>query len=237
MTVYLVGAGPGDPDLITRRGARLLAQADVVVYDRLVNRSLLDEAPDSAELIDVGKTPGRHDESAEQKLINSILIDRGRRFSTVIRLKGGDPFLFGRGGEEVEALALAGVHCVVVPGVSSSLAVPALAGVPLTHRGVSSSVTIISGHDANSSTRIKELPIDGTVVLMMAVAHRAVIASYLLDAGRSESTPVAIIESGSTQNENRISTTLARLGVTEINAPAIIVVGDVAAMMRPNVPN
>ncbi len=154
MTVYLVGAGPGDPGLLTRRGATLLGRADVVLYDRLVSPALLDLAPAAAQLVDVGKRPdaapgagggtgGGQDERQEE--IARLLVEHGRRAAVVVRLKGGDPYLFGRGGEEVAALAVAGIPFEVVPGVTSAFAAPAVAGIPVTHRGVASSVTVVTG--------------------------------------------------------------------------------------------
>src|SRR6202161_3488123 len=146
MTVYLVGAGPGDPGLLTRRGEALLSEADVVLYDRLVHHSVLALAPLSAELMDVGKRPdGTRPGAARQEEINRLLVEHGRRAHTVVRLKGGDPFLFGRGGEEVEALTAAGVPWEIVPGVSSAFGVPAVVGIPVTHRGLSTSVTVVTG--------------------------------------------------------------------------------------------
>ncbi len=145
MTVYLVGAGPGDPGLLTRRGARLLSRADVVIYDRLVDRALLNLAPDSAELIDVGKQPGGPGGHERQDEINRLLVEHGAGEGTVVRLKGGDPFLFGRGGEEVDVLTKAGIPWEVVPGVTSAFGVPAAAGIPVTHRGLSTSVTVVTG--------------------------------------------------------------------------------------------
>src|SRR5580658_7420191 len=152
MTVYLVGAGPGDPGLLTRRGATLLSEADVVLYDRLVHHSVLALAPLSAELIDVGKRPdGARPGAALQEEINRLLVEHGRRGHTVVRLKGGDPFLFGRGGEEVEALTAAGVPWEIVPGVSSAFGVPAVVGIPVTHRRLSSSVTVVTGRVDDSA--------------------------------------------------------------------------------------
>ena len=148
MTVYLVGAGPGDPELLTLRGAALLARADVVIYDRLIAHSLLDLAPPSAELIDVGKRPGRPTRQSE---INALLVEHGGLGHEVVRLKGGDPFVFGRGGEEAEALRAAGIDYEVVPGVSSAFAAPAAAGIPVTHRGLATSVTVVTGHVGDPS--------------------------------------------------------------------------------------
>src|ERR1700722_2767209 len=143
MTVYLVGAGPGDADLLTIRAARLLASADVVVHDRLVEGSVLELARPDAELIDVGKAPGRF---TSQSMINDLLVSLGRRYQSVVRLKGGDPFVFGRGGEEMIALRDAGVTCEVVPGITSAFAGPLAAGIPVTHRGLSRGVTVVTGH-------------------------------------------------------------------------------------------
>jgi precorrin-6B methylase 1 len=144
MTVHLVGAGPGDPDLLTMRAVSLLARADVIVHDRLVDRRVLASAAPWAELVDVGKTPGSRRNSQDE--INAILVDRGRRFETVVRLKGGDPFVFGRGGEEAEVLLANGIAVEVVPGVSSSIAAPAAAGIPVTMRGIASGVTVVTAH-------------------------------------------------------------------------------------------
>lgn len=233
MTVYLVGAGPGDPELLTRRAARLLAAADVVIYDRLVATELLREARSDAILINVGKHPRDGSSSTDQATINELLISHGRVRDLVVRLKGGDPFLFGRGGEEYDALVAAGVECEIVPGVSSALAVPALAGVPVTHRGVSASVTIASGHEVGGGTDWRILgSLTGTVVLLMAVAHRGEIAAQMIDGGRDPNTPVAIIESGTAPNERRQLTTLEYLGEAVVRAPAVIVVGGVASRLN-----
>ena len=154
MTVYLVGAGPGDPGLLTRRGAELLAAADVVIVDRLVDRRLLEEVPEHATVILAGKHGHDPAASTTQEQINTLLLTHGATAEVVVRLKGGDPFVLGRGGEEVMALAEAGIDVEVVPGISSALAVPALAGVPVTHRGVSQAVTIVSGHNGGASRRV-----------------------------------------------------------------------------------
>src|SRR5580698_9386456 len=177
MTVYLVGAGPGDPGLITVRGAELLARADVVVHDRLVDLSLLDLAPPAAERVDVGKVPGT---PKSQSDISSLLVDLAAIHQTVVRLKGGDPFLFGRGGEEVEALLAAGVNVEVVPGITSAFAAPAYAGVPVTHRGLSTSVTIVTGHVGDPTGRggvdwEALARAGGTIVILMGMEHRAEI--------------------------------------------------------------
>ena len=190
MTVYLVGAGPGDPGLITVRGAQVLAMADVVVHDRLAEASLLDLAPATAERIDVGKSPGG---PVRQDEINALLVERGRAGQAVVRLKGGDPFVFGRGGEEAAALLAAGVAFEVVPGVSAAVGVPAYAGIPVTHRGLSTSFTVVTGHsrhqvdddiDWDALARVGD-----TIVVLMGVAHRAEIADRLMAGARRPTRP------------------------------------------------
>jgi uroporphyrinogen III methyltransferase/synthase len=235
VTVYLVGAGPGDPGLLTRRGAELLAQADVVIYDRLVHRSVLAIAPESAELIDVGKRPGSADGHQRQEQINQLLIEHGRRSRTVVRLKGGDPFLFGRGGEEVEVLAGAGIPWEVVPGVTSAFGAAAAAGIPVTHRGVASSVTVVTGRvgDTSSPDGVDWealAKVDGTLVILMGMAARAEIAAALQRGGKDPATPVAVIEKGSTPAQRTVRTTLDGLAEVSLGSPAIIVIGTVASM-------
>jgi uroporphyrinogen III methyltransferase/synthase len=234
MTVYLVGAGPGDPGLLTRRGATLLAEADVVLYDRLVHHSVLALAPLSAELIDVGKRPdGSRPGAALQEDINRLLVEHGRRGHTVVRLKGGDPFLFGRGGEEVEALTGAGVPWEIVPGVSSAFGVPAVAGIPVTHRGLSSSVTVVTGRvddPANGVDWDALAKVDGTLVILMGMTNRADIAAALVRGGKPESTPTAVIERGTTADQVVVRTTLGRLGEIALGSPSVIVVGPVATL-------
>ena len=232
VTVYLVGAGPGDPGLITVRGAELLARADVVVHDRLIDDALLGLAPPSARLVDVGKRPGT---PRSQNEISSLLIELGRTLETVVRLKGGDPFLFGRGGEEVEALLAAGVHVEVVPGITSALAAAAYAGVPVTHRGLSTSVTIVTGHvgDPSAPGGVDWEALaraEGTIVVLMGMATRAEISRRLMDGGRSPSTPVVVVEWGTTARQRTARTTLEELGDVQLEAPATIVVGAVAGL-------
>lgn len=236
MTVYLVGAGPGDPDLLTLRAAKLLAEADVVVVDRLVGRRILALIRRDTLVIDVSKRPGSGDPEADQASINATLVEHGRRGVAVVRLKGGDPFVFGRGGEELEALDAAGVAVEVVPGITSAFALPALAGIPVTARGVASAVSVLSGHDVASLVAASgSVPQSTTtLVLLMAVANRGVIAKELMAAGRPRDTPVAVIERGATPLERRIATTLGHLGDEDVEAPAVIVVGSVAARIRTN---
>jgi uroporphyrin-III C-methyltransferase len=231
VTVALVGAGPGDPGLLTRRGAELLAVADVVIYDRLVARELLDLAPESAVRIDVGKGPGQ---SGLQTEINRLLVEHGRSGRQVVRLKGGDPFVFGRGGEEAEALRRVGIAVEVVPGVSSAFAAPAAAGIPVTHRNVSTSVTVVPGHRGDPTLPGVDWDalgrIDGTLVVLMGMGARAVIAARLQAGGRPASTPVAVVHWGTTDRQQVVRTDLAHLPDVDLPAPAAIVIGAVAGL-------
>ncbi|MGI9576609.1 MAG: uroporphyrinogen-III C-methyltransferase [Microthrixaceae bacterium] len=229
MTVYLVGAGPGDPDLITRKGWDVLGRADVIVHDRLVEQSLLDVAAPWAEVINVGKDPNAG--SVPQSNINSLLVDRGTKYETVVRLKGGDPFVFGRGGEEAQELISVGIEVEVVPGVSSAVAAPAAAGIPVTMRGVASGVTIVTAHQDPGTQ-----PLDWdalaragtTLVILMGAARRAEVAVRLQAGGMAPDTPVAIVSSATTAHQAVGRTILANLGHEHISNPATIVVGPVA---------
>lgn len=231
MTVYLVGAGPGDPDLLTLRAASLLAQADVIVHDRLVDHRILASAAPWAEMIDVGKAPGAHHRS--QDAINAILVDRGRRFDTVVRLKGGDPFVFGRGGEEAVALRSEGLAVEVVPGISSAIAAPAIAGIPVTMRGAASGVTIITGHQDPTSERHLDwnaLANTGTtLVILMGAARARSIGERLMKGGMRADMPVAVVTAACCDDEEILRLTLEQLGREPIRNPATIVVGEVAA--------
>lgn len=235
MTVYLVGAGPGDPGLLTRRGAELLATADVVVYDRLSVSDLLELAPVEAERLNVGKTSGSP--SISQDEINEVLVDRGRRGLEVVRLKGGDPFVFARGGEEALALARAGVAFEVVPGVTSAIAAPAYAGIPLTTRGMATSFTVVTGHEDPWAARETDWEAvarmgrsGGTIVVLMGVATRGAIARRLIDGGLDPATAVAAVTWGTRPEQVVVPTTLAALGDTPIESPATIVIGVVAGL-------
>jgi uroporphyrinogen III methyltransferase/synthase len=233
VTVYLVGAGPGDPGLLTVRGAELLAKADVVVHDRLASPRLLDLAPRSAERIDVGKAPGRV--AMSQADIDRLLVERGRDGATVVRLKGGDPFVFGRGGEEAEALIAAGVRFEVVPGVTSAIAAPAYAGIPVTHRGLSTHVTIVTGHEdptkTTSDTDWDALArAGGTLVVLMGAGRVAEVARLLIAGGRAPQTPVAAVRWGTHPHQRTIRGTLATIAAEAVEAPSAIVVGAVAAL-------
>ncbi len=230
MTVHLVGAGPGDPELLTIRALRLLQTAEVVVYDRLADAAIVALASPNAELIDVGKAPGK---STPQELITALLVHLGTDGREVVRLKGGDPFVFGRGGEEALALAEAGIAFTVVPGVSSAFAAPAAANIPVTHRGVSRSVTVVTGTcgDTNDapewSAFVPLLAAGGTVVVLMGVANRQTYVNILLGAGARADTPVAAIEQATTPAQRIIRTTLAELSHVVIANPATIVIGEV----------
>ena len=235
--VVLVGGGPGSPDLISVAGRRALMEADVVVADRLGPRELMGELPSDAELVDVSKLPrGR---SAKQEEINRLLVDRARAGLSVVRLKGGDPFVFGRGFEEVLACHEAGVPVRVVPGLSSALAVPAAAGIPVTHRGVAHDVSVLSGHlppgHPDSLIDWKAVAgLTGTLVLMMAVEQAPAIAAALVDGGRDPATPVAVLCEGTLPGERTVLSTLGTLGAdlaaAAVLPPAIIVVGDVVTI-------
>ncbi len=230
MTVYLVGAGPGDPDLVTVKAARLLRECDVVIHDRLADSSLLDLCRLDVTRIDVGKTPG---EPLAQDRINELLVSWGAAGKHVVRLKGGDPFVFGRGAEEALALIDAGITFEVVPGVTSAVAVPAYAGIPVTHRGQSAAFTVVTGHRSAGETPVDWealARVGGTVVILMGVAHRGSIASRLIAGGRSEDTPVAAVTWGTRPDQSTVRTTLGRLGVTKLLPPATIVIGNVAAL-------
>lgn len=229
MTVHLVGAGPGDPELLTLRAARLLARADVVVHDRLVGDGVLELANPEAELIDVGKIPGR---SHSQELINDLLVALGREHGCVVRLKGGDPFVFGRGGEELEVLAAAGLAVEVVPGVTSALSGPLAAGIPVTHRGSSHGVLVVTGH-AEAGRRVDFTQLanpDLTVVVLMGVGRRGDIAAELMAGGLAADTPVAVVESAWTPRQRVTRGELNGLADLDVAAPAILVIGAVAAL-------
>ncbi len=229
--VYLVGGGPGDPGLITLRGLECLQRADVVIHDRLSNDDLLAYAPSHAERIDVGKMPDHH--PIPQPQINALLVEHARAGKTVVRLKGGDPFVFGRGGEEAQALVEAGIRFEIVPGVTSAVAVPAYAGIPVTQRGVACSVAFITGHSAGS----EPLHLDwqglargvDTLVFLMGVKSLPEIVTSLMEAGRPPHTPVAVIERGTLPQQKTTVGTLADIQAKAVGVqpPSIIVVGDV----------
>ena len=224
--VALVGGGPGDPGLVTARGLDLLARADVVVADRLAPRALLDTLPVGVEVIEAGKSSEAH--TLTQDEINARLVDLAGEGKRVVRLKGGDPYVFGRGSEEALACLAAGIPVEVVPGVTSAVGVPSLAGFPLTHRGVARQFTVVSAHDA--ALDWKSLgSLEGTLVLLMAAGRLALIGTNLVAAGRDPATPVALIRSGSLSEEEVTIGTLADLvsGALAAQPPVVAVVGDV----------
>jgi uroporphyrinogen III methyltransferase/synthase len=235
--VYLVGAGPGDPGLITVRGLSLLRRAEVLIYDRLVHPDLVAEAPADAVRIYVGKESGRHCMSQER--INRVLVTSAQQGALVVRLKGGDPFVFGRGGEEAQTLAEARIPFEIVPGVSSAVAVPAYAGIPLTHRKLASSFAVITGHEEaekeESSLPWAELAtaVD-TLVVLMGVRSLPQIARRLTDAGRSPQTPVALIRQGTTEEQYTIIGTLAdivaKAEAVKLAPPVVTVIGEVVKL-------
>ncbi|MFD6637796.1 uroporphyrinogen-III C-methyltransferase [Micromonospora chalcea] len=241
--VALVGAGPGDPELITVKGWRLLTEAEVVVADRLVPGLLLDELRPDVELVDASKIP--YGPSRAQEEINRILVDRARAGKVVVRLKGGDPYVFGRGGEELLACAEAGVPVTVVPGVTSAVAVPEVAGVPVTHRGVAHEFTVVSGHVAPDSpaslVRWQALAgLRGTLVILMGLKNLAAIAATLIAHGKPADTPAAVIQEGTTAGQRTLRSTLATVAAdveaAALRPPAIVVVGDVVHALTPHTP-
>lgn len=235
--VYLVGAGPGDPGLMTVRGLEALRRAEVVVYDRLVNPVLLDEASETARRIFAGKHAGAH--CLPQSRINALLIEEAREGRIVVRLKGGDPFVFGRGGEEALALADAGIPFEVVPGVSAAVAVPAYAGIPVTHRGLGSSFAVVTGHeDPDKGTAAVDwarlaTAVD-TIVVLMGVKSLPRIVAELVIHGRSPATPVALIRWGTTDAQETVIGTLAdivaRAARARLEPPVLAVIGEVVRL-------
>ncbi len=229
--MYLVGAGPGVADLLTVRAARLLERADIVVHDALVDAAVLSLVKPGAELIDVGKRPGS---AVAQETINALLVELGSNSDAVIvRLKGGDPLVFGRGGEEVGALAEAGIACEIVPGVSSAFAGPAAAGIPVTHRGVSAAVTVVTGHRSNGQTPVNWSAlarVGSTIVVLMGMSERRTIVDGLSAGGLAADTPVAIVQLATRADQQVWRGRLDELHVLPGKAPATIVIGAVAAI-------
>lgn len=231
--VYLVGAGPGDPELLTLKAARLIAAAEVAVYDRLVADAVLELLPPKCHRIDVGKETGRH--SVPQHEINSILVELGLAGRRVVRLKGGDPFIFGRGGEEAHALAQAGIAFEVVPGITAAAGCAAMAGIPLTHRGVAQGLRLLTGHRQDDRELdfdwVRLADPDCTLVVYMGVASAERLAGGLRGAGLSGETPVAIVERGTTPDQRTLFTTLERLSadmeVWRPQPPSLLIIGKV----------
>ena len=233
--VFLIGAGPGDPGLLTMRAADLIARADFIAIDALVSDAIADRAPKSAEVVYVGKRASKH--ALPQEKINQLLIDEAKKGKTVVRLKGGDPFVFGRGGEEAEELSAAGVAFEIVPGISSALAGPAYAGIPVTHRSYATSLTLVTGHEADASTGIKWealAQLDGTIVFLMGLGNLAAISHNLTAKGVSPDRPVAVISKATTPEQRTVTGTLAnieaRVAAANLPTPALIVVGEVVKL-------
>jgi uroporphyrin-III C-methyltransferase len=232
--VHLVGAGPGDPELLTVKALRLLQEADVVVHDRLAPQAILDLAGPRTRLIDVGKRKSRH--TLPQDDINCLLVALARDGLSVVRLKGGDPFVFGRGGEELQACRAAGVEAHVVPGVTAALAAAAGAGAPLTHRGLAQSVTFVTGHAASGAEPDLDwgalARANHTVVVYMGLSTAPALARRLIDAGRAVSTPVLMVENASRPDERRVLSSLAELpaAAAALDGPVLLVIGEVAAL-------
>ncbi|WP_309493127.1 uroporphyrinogen-III C-methyltransferase [Candidatus Hecatella orcuttiae] len=237
--VFLVGAGPGDPELLTLKALKILKKADVVVYDRLIARASLKLAPRKAKKIYVGKAHGSH--TIPQEAIHKILVEEASEGKTVVRLKGGDPFLFGRGGEEAQELRRAKIPFEVVPGVTSALAVPAYAGIPLTHRNYASSVAIVTGHEdpRKRESWVKWDKIAAsvdTIVVLMGAKRLGEIVKSLLEGGRSPQTPVVLIEEGTTKRQRKTLGTLGdivkKASRRKVKPPAVIVVGDIVHLHK-----
>jgi uroporphyrin-III C-methyltransferase len=238
--VWLVGAGPGDPDLLTIKALKVLQKADVVVHDGLVSDEILDLSPAAARRISVAKRKSRHSYSQDE--INRMLVAFALEGLTVVRLKGGDPFIFGRGGEELQACREAGVDCHIVPGVTAALAASANAGAPLTHRGSAQAVTFVTGHASAG----KEPDLDWTalarpnqtVVIYMGLSQAAPIAARLMAAGRAGATPALIVENASRADERRLVTTLSGLAeaAASLSGPALLIVGEAMALAQAGEP-
>ena len=234
--IWLVGAGPGDPELLTLKALKALQRAEVVVHDGLVSDEILDLAPPAARRISVAKRKSRHSYSQDE--INRLLVAFAREGLMVVRLKGGDPFIFGRGGEELEAARAAGVPCQVVPGVTAALAAGAAAGAPLTHRGAAQAVTFVTGHAASGREPDLDWPSlarpNHTVVIYMGLSQAAPIAGRLMAAGRDGATPALIVENASRADERRILTTLSGLAeaASALSGPALLMVGEAMALAQ-----
>jgi uroporphyrin-III C-methyltransferase len=232
--VFLVGAGPGDPDLLTRKAERVIKSADIVLYDKLVDERVIALVPKNTELIDVGKDPNHH--KVPQQKINDLLVKYAKKGKTVVRLKGGDPYVFGRGGEEAEELAAHGIVVEIVPGISSAVAVPAYAGIPVTHRKYASVFSVITGHEAAGNELKWDVlaQLDGTLVILMGVGTLTENVAKLIACGKSAHTPAAIIAQGTTSRQKVVVGTLEDIALkaeaANVEAPAVLVVGDVVKL-------
>ncbi len=232
MTVYIVGAGPGDKELLTLKALRLIREADVILYDELIGEEIreLVKKESRALLVDVGKRAGKHKKKQEE--INKLLIEYGKKYSKVVRLKGGDPFVFGRGGEEIEVLAKNGIEFEIVPGITSAIAAPAYAGIPVTHRRFDPALVFITGRQERERLNWEALAgLNATLVILMGVSNLKANAEKLMKHGKDPDTPVAIIERGTTENQRVITGKLSEISeIAEkenVRAPAVIVIGGV----------
>jgi uroporphyrin-III C-methyltransferase len=232
--VFLVGAGPGDPELLTRKAERIINEAEVVLYDKLVDERVLAFIPKKAKRIDVGKKPSHH--KVPQYAINELMSRYAQAGKTVVRLKGGDPYIFGRGGEEAEELVAHGITVEVVPGISSAVAVPAYAGIPVTHREHASTLTIITGHEAAGNELQWDVlaQLKGTLVILMGVGTLQKNVANLLASGKPEKTPAAVISQGTTPDQKVVVGTLDTIGREAdragVEAPAVMIIGDVVKL-------
>ena len=234
--IYLVGAGPGDPELLTVKAQRLIQEADTVVYDRLVSNEILSLIPDTVSRVYVGKATNRH--TLSQQEINALLVDLGRKRQRVVRLKGGDPFIFGRGGEEALALARNDIPFEVVPGITAAQACAAYAGIPLTHRGLARSVQFVTGHCKDNEALVLDHAAlsdpEQTLVIYMGLANLPLIVRDLVEAGRLEDTPAAIVERGTTSRQRNIVTTIGELQQAverhAVVSPAMLIIGPVVSL-------
>ena len=230
--VYLVGAGPGDPELLTIKASKILQQCDIVIYDALMNPIILDYVSERAEKVFIGKS--RHHSRISQKEVEQMMVDKAKEGKTVVRLKGGDPFIFGRGGEEAETLTEAGIEWDVIPGVPSGVAAPAYSAIPLTHRNCADSVTFITGHEGTGKPEIdwsKIKQYNNTLVIFMGIGNIEKIVSQLLQSNYEQNTPIGIIESGTTENQKVRTSTLNKIienvQKDPVETPALIIIGDV----------
>lgn len=231
MVVYLIGAGPGDADLITLKAVKALNKADVVLYDYLANEEILEHAPENARKIYVGKKAGEHYKTQDQ--INELIIKEARENENVVRLKGGDPFVFGRGGEEILALMDSEIKFEVIPGVTSAIGAPTSLGLPVTHRAVATSVTVVTGHEdpTKPENQVKWDYTADTLIILMGIGNIKENTSEIMKY-RSPDTPVCVIESGTLPNERLVFGTLEDISTKKINTPAILIIGDVVKMYK-----
>ena len=231
MVVYLIGAGPGDADLITLKAVKALNNADVVLYDYLANEEILKHAPDDAEKIYVGKKAGEHYKTQDE--INELIINQAQNHDCVVRLKGGDPFIFGRGGEEILALMENNIKFEVIPGVTSAIGAPTSLGLPVTHRGVATSVTLVTGHEdpTKAESQVHWDYTADTLIILMGIGNIRENTSEIMKY-RSPDTPVCVIESGTLPDENLVFATLESISDKKINTPAILIIGDIVNLYR-----